>query len=476
MSQLPNEIWHQIFISLPPSTLCSVALISRHFHVLVHRALHQHLIFHDSRFFAQWLSRFQGDTMLERGVKALSVGIDPLGASEGAGPGSRGKVGVVEKDGEIWYPPINSNRERGYTVIQAATNYGGPHNPYQDPTPSPATPDARQVHYVCSPELYKEFTDLLPRFTSIRKLEFKLCDLPNSLYESIHSLPTLRVLIIDDCKTTIFNPNPPPPNSALFATDLFLDTPTFEEEKPWDHSLLPIEELTLLNVEANSHPRLLSLACAHNLRRLKFDSKAYVARIFRAQVHHPNLSSPANQHQQQRFKYKVPEILERLDIRLPEKKYWPTSPFESQSLIQPLLTLLGRTSRLTHLSITPYISDLPLPPSSIPNLKSYEGILATVPAVCVGRKVKDLKICDSGKVSDVTDVLGPFAGNWGNGAGNAGLEILELEIQRWDHEILHAVAMLFPELRSLHIRYPLYDAPSEVRPALRSSIYTDING
>ena len=469
MSQLPNELWHQIFTSLPPSTLFSVSLTSRHFHVLVHRALHQHLIFRDPRFFAQWLSRFEGDTVLEKGVKALSVGINLLGAGEGAGPGGRGRMGVVEKDGEIRHLPANQqhpNRERGYTLIQAPTNFGGPHTSYEDASPSPATPNARQISYVCSPELYAEFTDLIPRFTSIRTLEFKFCVLPTSLYESIHSLPSLRILLIENCRIAYFNPTPSPINFALFPTGWFLDTPPSEEEKSWDHSLLPIEELTLLNIEgANSHPRLLGLARAHNLRRLKFDSKAYVARLFSAQAPHPHSSaSPSDQHQWQRFKYKIPENLERLEIRLPEKKYWPSPP-ESHSLIQPLLTLLSRTSRLTHLSLTPYISELPLPPSSIPNLRSYEGMLASVPTLCVGREVKDLRICDSGKVGDVTDVLGQLARSGGHEARTRGgvLEMLEMEIPRWDAEILYAVTMLFPDLQSLHVRYQLqYGAPSEV--------------
>lgn len=467
MSQLPVELYHQIFTSLPPSTLCALSLTSRHFHVLVHRALHQHLIFQDPRFFAQWLSRFEGDTVLERGVRALSVGIELLGAGDGAGPVGRGRVGVVERDGSIRYLPANHqhpDRERGYTLIQAATNVGGLHTSYLDATPSPATPNARQTSYVCSPELYTEFTELLPRFTSIHKLEFRGCVLPKSLYESIHSLPSLRVLLIEDCKIASFIPTPPPINFAHFAAGWFLDSPPTEEEKSWDHSILPLEELTLLNIEGgNSHPRLLSLALAHNLRRLKFDSKAYVARLF-ATPHHPNPTpSPADQ-QQERYKHKIPENLERLDICLPEKKYWPSPP-ESQSLIQPLLTLLSRTSQLAHLSLTPYISELPLPLGSIPNLRSYEGILASVPTLCVGRDVKDLRICDSGKVGDVTDVFGRLARN-GRDGGGAGLEILEMEIPHWDAEILYAVTMLFPDLRSLHVRYQLqFGAPSEVRSA-----------
>lgn len=79
--------------------------------------------------------------------------------------------------------------------------------------------------------------------------------------------------------------------------------------------------------------------------------------------------------------------------------------------------------------------------------------------------MKDLRICDSGKVGDVTDVLGQLARSGGHEARTRGgvLEMLEMEIPRWDAEILYAVTMLFPDLQSLHVRYQLqYGAPSEV--------------
>jgi hypothetical protein len=160
----------------------------------------------------------------------------------------------------------------------------------------------------------------------------------------------------------------------------------------------------------------------------------------------------------------VPRHLESLDMRLPEKKNWPSSPSDAhQQYIAPLTEFLAMCPNVLRLSIGSYMPEFMFPARILPNLQSYKGPMSTVVTVAGRRPITELNICDAGtKLSDWTDTLTSL------GQEHSSLQELCAYVPHWDDEILYAVTALFPNLHKLHIRYGL-GSPSEVRDSLYTS-------
>jgi len=208
---------------------------------------------------------------------------------------------------------------------------------------------------------------------------------------------------------------------------------------------LPITELSLLGLEGGALVTdALNLAKAHNLRVLRFDTTACVFRLF-------TRLNTAGLHV-------VPRHLESIDVRLPEKKAWPSSPPEAQqTYVAPFTEFLAMCPSVLRLSIGTYMPEFILPPRILPNLRTYKGPMSTVVTVTGNRPIRELNISDAGtKLSEWTDTLASL------GKEHSSLEELVAYIPQWDDEILYAVTELFPNLHMLQLRYG-HGGPSEVR-------------
>jgi F-box-like len=400
ISTLPNELWMEVFESVnSPSDLAQVLRTCSRFRDLAIRILHRRLIWNDPRHFAQVLQFWTNNPGMVTVPRSLTVGISQVPVPPLQVERLDRAVAVVDIGGALSQAPRNG--------IAPPANKPVLHAP-QDTMASRFKP-----FYLATQNLCQAMKSHMVTFTQLTDLSFGNALLPNDIYNIIHGLPSLRVLHIENC--------------------------TFDQATnpgTWDHTTLPITELSLLGLEGGAHVTdALCLAKAHNLRVLRFDSSACVFRLF-------TRNNPYGQHI-------VPQHLESVDVRLPDKKSWPPNPSEAQqTYIAPLTEFLAMCPNVVRLVIGSYMPEFIFPPKILPNLRSYTGPMSTVITVTGSRPIRELNISDAGtKLSEWTGVLDVL------GVAHPSLEELVANVPYWDDEILHAVTQLFRDLRLLRISY-----------------------
>jgi len=407
MSTLPNELWMTVFECVnSPSDLAKVLRTCRRFRDLSIRILHRRLIWNDPRHFARSLQFWASNPGMFTVPRSLTVGISQVQVPPIHVDRLDRAVAVVGMNGMLWHVPVGG-------IVPPANM------PVLNP-PSETMATRTKPAFVADSILYQAMKAHIANFTQLVDLTFKKALLPDNIYDIIHGLPSLRVLHIEYC--------------------------TFDQATiagAWDHTTLPIMELSLLGLEGGALvTNALSLAKAHNLRVLRFDMTACIFRLF-------TRMNPGGVHI-------VPRHLESINVRLPEKKAWPSSPPEAQQqYIAPLIEFLAMCPSVVSLTITSYMPEFFFPPGILPNLRSYKGPMSTVVTITGHRPLTYIYIIDGGaKLSEWTDTL-----TW-LGRAHASLQELIAYVPSWDDEILYAVTQLFPNLRMLHIRYGL-GSPSE---------------
>ena len=391
-----------------PSDLAKVLRTSKRFRDLAIRILHRRLIWNDPRHFVRTLQFWDIHPGMLSVPRSLTVGISKIQLPSAHVDRLDRAVAVVAIDGSLGHVPVGGVAPPPNMAVL---------NPPLDTMATRSKPA-----FVASQALYQAMTSRMVTFTQLRELIFKNVLLPDGIYNIIHGLPSLRTLHIEFC--------------------------TFDQATipgAWDHSTLPITELSLRGLDGGALvTNAMALAKAHNLRVLRFDMMACIFRFF-------TRSNNGGVHV-------VPPHLESVDVRLPEKKNWPSSPPDAQQqYIAPLTEFLAMCPNLVRLAIGSYMPEFTFPPWILPKLQSYKGPMSTVLTVTGRRPITELNICDAGtKLSDWTDILTSL------GAKHSSLRELCAYVPYWDDEILYAVTALFPSLRKLHIRYGL-GSPSEVR-------------
>lgn len=391
LNTMPNELWVAVFERMHRSDLVEVIRTSKRFRDLALRILYQSLVWNDPRCYANSLPLWEAYPDLSHAPRTLTIGVCKERPDQ--------PVAIVEMDGSI------------------KRSVEKPWNPLTG-FPLASLPDAFQLtrlkpDYAASATLYHSITQRILSFPRLRNLIFKKAILPHTIYLVLHSIPSLRTLHIESCAFTA--DTVPPPN---------------------DHSVLPITELTLLDVEVNwSVIDAAALATAHNLRVLHCDVNAFVYQMF-TQVNTEK-------------RYTVPADLDTLDIHMPDRKFWPTNISQDPSdYIADLIQFLAMCPKVHHLSIGGYISSFTFPGHILPNLQFYGGPIAAAASFIGDRPVSKVFLRDTGlKLWEWTGCLEAIA------QVQSGLHELLAVVPRWDDEIIHAVVALFPELRKLHIKY-----------------------
>lgn len=400
MSALPNELWMSVFEFLnSPADLARVLRASKRFRDLANRILHRQLIWTDPRHFAQGLHLWANNPGMVTVPRTLIIGITEAQIHFAQVDRQEHTV-VVGMDG---IPDGELSISTGPLMIFDRLEL-------QETEPASII-----TSFVACHELYQAMTTRIMTFSQLTKLTFRNAILPANIYEILHSIPSLRILHIEFCS---------------------FDTATIEGD--WDHTTLPLRELSILGLEDN---RAINLTMAHDLRFLRFDSAAYVFKLFAR----PN---------KRRI---IPESLESIELHLPEKKYWPASQQEAQQrYIIPLVAFLAICPNVIHLSINNHSPEFTVPDHILPNLRSYKGPMSTVVTMAGNRAIDQLGIHDTGsKISDFIDTLTQV------GEHHSSLQELSAHVLDWDDEVLYAVTQLFPNLRKLDIRYDV-GSPTEV--------------
>jgi hypothetical protein len=89
-----------------------------------------------------------------------------------------------------------------------------------------------------------------------------------------------------------------------------------------------------------------------------------------------------------------------------------------------------------------------LPPFTLSQLTVYSGSMAAAPGILKGTKVRDIQIVD--QASELKNLL-PFLAGLSRSAPD--IQSLDIHVKEWDLEIIYAISQLFPNLRSLVIKY-----------------------
>ncbi|GBE89284.1 hypothetical protein BKA93DRAFT_807214 [Sparassis latifolia] len=402
---VPAEIWMEIFEWLPSSAdLYNVLLTCKTFCALTVRALHRDVTWHKPEEFAQDLPAWDTNQGMDAVTHSLKIGFSFVP------PALNGWV--VHLDGSSTYrwrnDLIGIDTVRLYNTVQ----YYALH----------------KTSFASQP-LYDEMFTRISSFTNLQNLTFYNVIFYNRHFALIHELPGLRTLRLELC---VF------PNRA--------------RSRFFDHSTLPITELTMLNLRrriAENHGdrsvtveedivHALSLATAQNLRILRIDSTADVFR---------NVFSGF---EQELHDFTIPPHLEQLYVlrkRSLAGEVQPTFPGESTFPDPSLYTFLRRARTITTYST--YHAAAPhllWAPESLPQLRHYAGPIETLAGITPERPIDALVLlrCGYGVRDGVTALAGVAQ-------VLPDLEMLAVEFRTWDDEILHAVTTLFRKLRRLRI-------------------------
>ncbi|KAH9948066.1 hypothetical protein B0H21DRAFT_736027 [Amylocystis lapponica] len=406
IEDVPSEMWMEIFEWLPSSVdLYHVSITCLKFHDLAVRALHRHVVWRTPEVVSQNLPVWDANPGMELFTHTLELGVSMIPMSLGGS--------FVQLTGDTLHLPSLAPTSPVNTRTYHTVKY--------------YTLDVTQTF--ASQELHDAMFSRIGSFTNLHTLIFHNMILSNRHLYTIHDIRQLRTLRIDFCVV------PPRAPETL------------------DHSVLPIIELSLLNlrrrvVEMHGDRQVtvdddirhvLQLSLAHNLRTLRVDSTADVFRnVFTAW-------------EMERHGKRMPAHLERLYVQ--RKQYFrdavqPTYPNESTFPDGALHAFLTRATELTT-----YATYHPGPPHTytpdiLPQLHKYMGPVETI-ALVYTRPMEGLGLlkCGYGANRDGVAALASLSESFPS------LRSLFVEFRAWDDEIMHAISLLYRDLRRLKIVY-----------------------
>ncbi|THH21856.1 hypothetical protein EUX98_g8263 [Antrodiella citrinella] len=449
---VPNELWMDIFEAMDvPQDLHAVVLTCKKFYFCGIRALLRDLIWSNPKDVAAnlpaWGNRYARnenavvEPLLATDVRSLCLGVSCVPDTfqvtfvDESGQEHDGPLHVIDIDQDHDAPP----EPAAHLTLKRSLRY------YQL---------AERTHFATI-SLYSQMCQRIVSFTNIEKLECKNLVFTDELFGVIHSLPALRKLYVELC---LF-----PPRQAIQARD---------------HTLLPITELKLLNLRrrvtqghefaagvngalngfayitaANGHiafvdldddlTHVLKLALASNLRKLHIDSTADVlGRVFTVWDN----TLPG-------YVYHVPQNLHSLHISKKAYHHGQVQPQFAGEQFFPDRALYALFSRCPTLQTISLEYQLPrhtaFPDDCLPHLRNAEGLAEAVIAMGKNRALQAISILWSDNILYGTlESLNQIALDHG-----PRLKMLAVECPKWDEEVLHAVCILFPELRRLKLTF-----------------------
>ncbi len=393
---VPAEMWMAIFEELSISKdLHSVLLTCRKFHSYAIRALHRNVIWKTPTHLAHNLPLWSAEPRMALDVKSLEVHVSSL-----------------PEFYTVRFVGVN-----GQTIVGPLTNAGIPPSDLQN------WPLSKSLNYYqllrkytyASRNLYDHMTTRITTFTNLESLVFRNLLFTDKLFAVIHTLPNLRKLHIEMC---LF----PGRNSCALR----------------DHSVLPITDLTLVNLRRRIHnvhgfemhddnghghvmadmdddiTHILRLALAHNLQSLRIDSTADVlGRVF---TYWDNTTSTQ--------RYRVPSNLRSL--YLIRKKLVPSEiqpQFAGEQLFpdRALSTLFTSCLELRKVGLSNQLArHTTFPDESLLSLNAVEGLPEAVMLLASGgfRPIEAVSLLwnETSRVN----VVGGGANNNGNNNNNNG--------------------------------------------------------
>lgn len=284
---------------------------------------------------------------------------------------------------------------------------------------------------------YLQIIDLICEFENLSMLTCKNMLLTNAIFTAFYFPEHLRTLHIENCVL--------PPRETLHE---------------WNHSDLPITELTLLNlrrrvrrqdIALHHHPAhleldlepALNLAQAHTLRTLRVDP---TADVFGTVFRDPTASLP-------------PLDLTRLYIE--RRRIVPTEHHShySADYTPPdrhvYRTIMRCPSLHTLLIDQPFGQQATFPPANLPNIVNFQGTPEAALTVAQHETIEGISIIWNEAGTQALNAIAVL------GEARRNLKSLAIECGQWDFEILIAVTNFFPELRRLKITFQR-NGPDEV--------------
>ncbi|KAI0703295.1 hypothetical protein C8Q76DRAFT_697636 [Earliella scabrosa] len=425
--KFPAEIWLEIFQLVPRSSdLHSASVACRKFKELTARALHRDLIWTDAKHVYQNLELWYKDEDMAALVRSLVLGTGTVPAGVSAR--------VIDRDGTIC-------EGKGYkNVSQAmAHGYGGTY---------------------ASPMLHDAMWNRIQSFTNLSSLALTDMFVHDYHMDLIHNLAQLRYLRLEG---------------------VFLHYTI--TSRNFNHSKLPITELTILNVcrrmdadppdivhmhmhhfnqlqQQNLNPNhlqvhqaifggfppditdplaaLLSLATGQRIKKLTVDASADVFRCVFQTV------------EAQHHGWVIPATLEELYVARQRTCVWKKSPHIAATGVNQFPdTLYDFCIQAPNIRVvsTPLFAppSVNVAPEALPRaLERFSGPIKTAQLMAAVRDVKALGMlgADSGLTALTRIAL-----------VRPHLKMLMIERKGWDREVMLAVAENFKELRRLKIVY-----------------------
>lgn len=356
---VPAEMWMAIFEELHvPADLYGVLLTCRKFHSYAIRALHRNVVWRSPTHVATNLPLWSAEPRMAADVKSLEIHISTLPEFYNAR--------FVRLDGVMRHP------------VPGAVN--PPHRIEEWPLSKSLSYYRLLEKYIfATRNLYDSMTTRMFTFTFLKSLVFRNLLFTDDLFKLLHSLPSLRSLHIEMC---------------LF--------PGRSSCEPRDHSVLPITDLTLLNLRrriqhlhgydmhdniGHGHvmadmdddiTHVLRLALAHHLQTLRIDSTADV--LGRVYSYWDSATSTQA--------FRIPAHLRSLYLN--RKKIVPTEiqpQFAGEQLFpdRALAALFTRCMNLTKVGLSNTLARYTsLPDGALPFLNAIEGLPEPVMLVVNG--------------------------------------------------------------------------------------------
>ncbi|PCH44636.1 hypothetical protein WOLCODRAFT_77723 [Wolfiporia cocos MD-104 SS10] len=407
---VPAELWMEIFELLPnPSDLYSIMCASKRFHDLAVRAIHRHVIWKTPPHVAHNLPIWDHNPGMEIAIRALELGVSALPAAVSGNE--------IDLSGQsTWRNVIHPGDARMSRTLAY-------HSLDQQAFASIA--------------LHNAMLARINTFVNLESLALVNLLMSNDHFALIRTLPRLCSLRIEYCVV-----------------------PTRNAVEPFDYKAIPITELALLNLRrpfSEVHREMvieddlttvLNFALAHDLRTLRIDSTADVFRhVFSARLI-------------QRQAHAIPARLARLFI---QRRQLPQPPIPGEATFPDghLYAFLAHaTSLTTYSTYHPVPSYQLIASGALPQLRCYSGPVESVANILPDRPIEALQLlqCTHGQsINNNRDGLNALAHV---ATALPELPTLSVGFARWDDEILHAIARLFPKLQWLQIVYG-HGGPSE---------------
>lgn len=424
---VPAELWMGIFESMStPADLYSVVRTCRAFYTYAIRPLHRHLIWKDALEVARNLPLWDDKPQMWTNVETLRLEVSTM-------PEYQGGVFVNVNGDEYTIDHVPQNGQFSFT--------------------SALDPFFTVDRSYASQELYDRITHRIATFSHLSEFTCKHILITDRFFSVIHTLPALRKLHVENCIL--------PARNAIAQRD---------------HSVLPITDLTLLNlrrrgarvafehnhghVHAQGHAHnhnqdddavhVLNLARAQNLRTLRVDTTADVfGRVFYV------FDQVAGD-----FVYNTPANLTKLYIdRRRLVTHERSSYFHNEANFpdRNVYGVISHCPTLRMISISqPFPQHTPFPSASVGNMTCFEGLPEGVLLATHGKQMDAISILWSDLPSPILDTLAHIANQ------HPALKMLAIECGTWDDEIIIAISQLFKQLRRLKITYQR-GGPQEVR-------------